>query len=180
MDRSKLVEKLQNTTQINVSEWLQDYQYLLNNAQQFSTIYQNYCWEVQDTSAIQIAPFHVLAHSAETYFDKPHTWHMEMNRLFAKNSDIFIETDYKIIHDEASEQEVIAWWEEMTAAGHEGIVIKPELFVTTYKGKLIQPAIKVRGRGYLRIIYGMDYLQTSNLIKLKERNPSKKNEECIT
>ncbi|MDM5234548.1 polynucleotide kinase-phosphatase [Lysinibacillus pakistanensis] len=174
MDRSKLVEKLQNTTQINVSEWLQDYQYLLNNAQQFSTIYQNYCWEVQDTSAIQIAPFHVLAHSAETYFHKPHTWHMEMNRLFAKNSDIFIETDYKIIHDEASEQEVIAWWEEMTAAGHEGIVIKPELFVTTYKGKLIQPAIKVRGREYLRIIYGMDYLQTSNLIKLKERNPSKK------
>ena len=174
MDRSKLVEKLQNTTQINMSEWLQDYQHLLNNAQQFSTVYQNYCWEVQDTSAIQIAPFHILAHSSETYFHKPHTWHMEMNRFFAKNSTIFIETDYKIIHDEASEQEVIAWWEEMTAAGHEGIVIKPELFVTTYKGKLIQPAIKVRGREYLRIIYGMDYLQASNLAKLRERNPSKK------
>ncbi|MFJ8458399.1 polynucleotide kinase-phosphatase [Lysinibacillus xylanilyticus] len=179
MDRTKLMEKLRDTAHIDVSEWLQEYKGLLENAQRFSTVFQNYCWDVQDTSAIQIAPFHVLAHSSETFFHKPHTWHMEMNRLFAKNSALFIETEFKVITDEASEQEAITWWEEMTAAGHEGIVIKPETFVTNYQGKLLQPAIKVRGREYLRIIYGMDYLQPSNLTKLKERNPNKKMKHAL-
>ena len=179
MDRTKLMEKLRDTAQIDVSQWLQEYKGLLENAQRFSTVYQNYCWDVQDASSIQIAPFHVLAHSSETFFHKPHIWHMEMNRLFAKNSTLFIETEFKVITDEASEQEIITWWEEMTAAGHEGIVIKPEIFVTKYNGKLIQPAIKVRGREYLRIIYGMDYLEPSHLTKLKERNPSKKMKHAL-
>ncbi|PMX95819.1 polynucleotide kinase, partial [Pseudomonas sp. MPR-R5A] len=42
------------------------------------------------------------------------------------------------------------------------------------KGKLLQPAIKVRGRTYLHIIYGMDYLLPNNLSRLKERNVGKK------
>lgn len=179
MDRTKLVEKLGQTTQIDVSDWLQEYTLLLENAKRFSTVYENYCWDVQDTATIQIAPFHVLAHSSETFFHKPHTWHMDMNRHFANNSTLFIETAFKVISDEASEQEVIEWWEEITAAGHEGIVIKPETFVTMHRGKIIQPAIKVRGREYLRIIYGMDYLQPASLAKLKERNPNKKMKHAL-
>ncbi len=46
----------------------------------------------------------------------------------------------------------------MTEDGHEGIVIKPERFLMKNRDKMIQPAIKVRGRKYLHIIYGMDYL----------------------
>ncbi|MEG0258607.1 MAG: polynucleotide kinase-phosphatase [Lysinibacillus sp.] len=179
MDRTKLMEKLRQTTHMDVTDWLQEYTLLLDNAQRFSNVYKNYCWDVQDTSTIQIAPFHVLAHSSETFFHKPHTWHMNMNRLFANNSALCIETEFKVISDEASEQEVIAWWEDMTAAGHEGIVIKPETFVTMHRGKIIQPAIKVRGREYLRIIYGMDYLHPSSLRKLKERNPSKKMKHAL-
>ena len=83
-------------------------------------------------------------------------------------------TEYKIISDALSEQEVIVWWEEMTINGHEGIVIKPESYIPSYRGKLIQPAIKVRGRKYLHIIYGMDYLSPLNLERLKKRNTGKK------
>nr|WP_316046559.1 metallophosphoesterase [Planococcus glaciei] len=80
----------------------------------------------------------------------------------------------KIISDEASEQEVVRWWQEMTEDGHEGIIIKPESYIPKNKGKLLQPAIKVRGRKYLSIIYGMDYLEEKNLARLKNRNTGKK------
>ena len=37
-----------------------------------------------------------------------------------------------------------------------------------------QPGIEGRGRGYLRIIYGPDYLEPGNLSRLKERRLSTK------
>lgn len=99
---------------------------------------------------------------------------MAMNKEFAVGSSFFVSTEFKVISDEGSEQEVISWWEEMTAEGHEGIVIKPEFFIASNKGKLLQPAIKVRGRKYLHIIYGMDYLTSANLGRLKKRNTGTK------
>ncbi|MFZ3590756.1 hypothetical protein ACOI1C_16255 [Bacillus sp. DJP31] len=118
----------------------------------FKEVFQKYCWDIDDVSQIQIAPFHVLAHSKEAFFQKPHTLHMEMNGEFAGISKFFVETEYKIITDEASEAEVIQWWESLTSEGHEGIVIKPFKFTSKNKGKLLQPAIKVRVRIYLNII----------------------------
>ncbi|MFL0507446.1 hypothetical protein ACH0B5_17025 [Ureibacillus sp. 179-F W5.1 NHS] len=117
---------------------------------------------------------HLLAHSNETFFHKPHTWHMEKNKEFASMDNLFIETEYMVIEDEASEKEVINWWNTITKDDHEGIVIKSEMFIEKSKGKLIQPAIKVRGRKYLHIIYGMDYLEQENLNRLKKRKVGKK------
>ncbi|MDI2588380.1 polynucleotide kinase-phosphatase [Psychrobacillus sp. NEAU-3TGS] len=174
LDRKKIVEKLKSANDINVENWIREYDEKLNNAEIFKEVFQKYCWDIEETEAIQIAPFHVMAHSEETFFHKPHTWHMEMNKEFAKDSSLFVTTEFKIISDSNSEKEVIAWWEEMTKEGHEGIVIKPEIFTSTFKGRLIQPAIKVRGRKYLHIIYGMDYLSPENLKRLKNRNTGKK------
>ena len=95
-------------------------------------------------------------------------------QLFAEMDALFMATEYRVIEDEASTDDLIAWWETMTEDGHEGIVIKPERFVTQVDGKLVQPAIKVRGRKYLHIIYGMDYLEPNQLRRLKKRNVSKK------
>ncbi len=176
LDRAKLKEKIEAAVGRNedLKGWLEEYQQKLENAITFKEVFQKYCWDIEDVSQIQIAPFHVLAHSNKTFFDQSHTWHMEMNREFAKHSSLFVETEYKVIHTQASEEEVIKWWEEMTNEGHEGIVIKPESFISRNKGKLLQPAIKVRGRKYLTIIYGMDYLLPENLVRLKNRNTGKK------
>ena len=179
MDRQKVLQKLQATNSIDVSHWKGEYEEFMRNAVRFDAVYQNYCWPVEDTSAIQIAPFHVLAHSNETCFHQPHTWHMDMNRLLAQDSKLFIETEFKLIENEQDEEAVIQWWEEMTALGHEGIVIKPQQFLPKNKGKLVQPAIKVRGREYLRIIYGMDYTDKDQLARLKKRNPSKKMKHAL-
>lgn len=176
VDRGMLKSKLEAAAKDNeeLAGWLKEYEGKLANAQTFNEVFQKYCWNVESTESIQIAPFHVLAHSKQTFFDQPHTWHMEMNRMLASQSDLFVETEFKIISDEASEQEVVRWWQEMTEDGHEGIIIKPESYIPKNKGKLLQPAIKVRGQKYLSIIYGMDYLEEKNLARLKNRNTGKK------
>lgn len=181
VDRMLLTEKLAAAAKTNegLSGWLEEYEQKLENAETFQDVFQKYCWEVESLQSIEIAPFHVLAHSGRVFFDKPHTWHMDMNRQLAGGSDLFVETEFKVITSEASEQEVIAWWEAITEDGHEGIIIKPEFYIPRHKGKLLQPAIKVRGRKYLSIIYGMDYLEPQNLSRLKNRNTGKKQKMAL-
>jgi polynucleotide kinase-phosphatase len=176
MDRAFLQGKLAEAAKTNnaLAPWLDEYNEKVENAREFAEVFQGYCWDVVGLEDIKIAPFHVLAHSNRTFFDETHEWHMKMNHQFATYSSLFVATEYKILSDSASEAEVIQWWEEMTQDGHEGIVIKPEHYIPRSKGKLLQPAIKVRGSKYLKIIYGMDYLQPENLQRLKKRNTGKK------
>jgi protein phosphatase len=61
------------------------------------------------------------------------------------------------------------WWEQLTGAGGEGMVVKPLAFVTRGKNGILQPAIKCRGREYLRIIYGPDYTMPEHLERLRAR-----------
>ncbi|WP_280354435.1 polynucleotide kinase-phosphatase [Nocardia otitidiscaviarum] len=66
-----------------------------------------------------------------------------------------------------------AWWTELTAAGGEGMVVKPlGSFVTgtgTRSNRPVQPGVKCRGPEYLRIIYGPEYLRPENLKRLRQR-----------
>ena len=57
----------------------------------------------------------------------------------------------------------------VTATGGEGIVVKPLEFVAKGRKGLVQPAVKVRGREYLRIIYGPEYTLPENVLRLKSR-----------
>ena len=179
MDRYKLIEKLKATEHVDVTSWMEEYTDKYKNAARFDAVFRNYCWPTNELSGIQIAPFHILAHSSSTNFDQSHSWHMKMNAYLAENSSLFIATEYRLIESEQDEQEVINWWKDMTENGHEGIVIKPFDFLAYHKGKLLQPAIKVRGREYLRIIYGMDYTNEVTMKKLKQRNPSRKMKNAL-
>ncbi|MGG1400333.1 polynucleotide kinase-phosphatase [Bacillus salipaludis] len=181
LDRKKIKQMLEKAIENGkgVTEWLQETKVELVEAEIFNEVYQNYCWETEGIEGIQIAPFHTLAHSNQSFFDHPHVWHMEKNREFSRLSSLFIETKYRVVSDEASMEAAIKWWEEMTENGHEGFVVKPENFVARHKGKLLQPAIKVRGRKYLHIIYGIDYLKPENLVRLKQRNAGKKQRNAL-
>jgi protein phosphatase len=57
----------------------------------------------------------------------------------------------------------------MTASGGEGMVVKPRHFVVRGPKGLVQPALKVRGREYLRIIYGPEYDAPEHIARLRER-----------
>jgi hypothetical protein len=78
------------------------------------------------------------------------------------------------VTDPASQDHAIAWWESLIAAGGEGMVVKPLDFVARDHRGLIQPALKTRGREYLRIIYGPEYDRPENLERLRARGLSAK------
>jgi protein phosphatase len=71
--------------------------------------------------------------------------------------------------DDVAVTSAISWWETVTTTGGEGMVVKPRNFIATGSKGFIQPAIKVRGKEYLRMIYGPEYDLPENLIRLKER-----------
>ena len=54
------------------------------------------------------------------------------------------------------------------------MVVKPLEFVARGRRGIIQPAVKVRGKEYLRIIYGPDYDVAENLERLRQRGLGKK------
>ncbi|OKP81941.1 polynucleotide kinase-phosphatase [Paenibacillus helianthi] len=181
MDREHVLEKLREAEIAgrDVSGWVQEMEGKLKNARVFREAFQQYCWDTSGLAGVRIAPFHTLAHSGQSFFDHSHIWHMEHSRELAGLSPLFMETEYRTITSEADEADVIRWWEELTEDGHEGIVIKPETFIARNGRSIIQPAIKVRGRKYLHIIYGIDYLQPDNLSRLKLRKTSKKERHAL-
>lgn len=76
--------------------------------------------------------------------------------------------------DAGAVQNLFSWWNSLTSAGGEGIVVKPIDFVAHGKRGLLQPAIKSRGPEYLRIIYGPEYSRPEFLERLRERGLSAK------
>jgi protein phosphatase len=73
------------------------------------------------------------------------------------------------VTDPADEAAATRWWEELTARGGEGMVVKPLEFIARGRRGLIQPSVKCRGREYLRIIYGPEYTAPENLERLRSR-----------
>lgn len=139
--------------------------------------YRRYCWEVNGIDDYRIAPFHILAAEGAVYADKDHIWHMDMIRKYIAHTDpVLMATAHILIDlaDQASVQAGIEWWESLTASGGEGMVVKPYNFISKYNGDIIQPAVKCRGREYLRIIYSPEYTMPDKLARLKKRSLSKK------
>ena len=59
------------------------------------------------------------------------------------------------------------------------MVVKPEIYTMKQGGRLLQPAVKCRGREYLRIIYGPEYLEKDHLKRLKVRSLNRKRELAL-
>jgi protein phosphatase len=140
------------------------------NASLFSEAYRRYCWPTEGLDGVRLAPFQVLASEGATYQDKPHGWHLAVaDRLVAAAPSVITQTR-RLFVDGESWAEGIAWWQELTEAGGEGMVVKPAAnLVRAVKG-LAQPGLKVRGQEYLRIIYGPDYTEPANFERLRNRN----------
>ena len=139
--------------------------------------YRRYCWPVRSLDDLKLAPFHLLATEGKVHTDRDHVWHMQTLKGVCESGDgLLLATSYMIVDvtDAASEQAGIRWWEELTERGGEGMVVKPLDFITRSSRGLVQPAIKCRGREYLHIIYGPEYLLPENLERLRARGLSTK------
>jgi protein phosphatase len=147
------------------------------NADAFAAAYQRYCWPVEGLDGVRLAPFAVLGSEGAAHAGRPHSWHLAIaSRLAAADAELFTVTRHVFADtsDPASCSAAAGWWRELTEAGGEGMVVKPAGGLVRGPKGLAQPGLKVRGREYLRIIYGPDYTEPGNLAKLRTRSVGKK------
>jgi len=161
---------------LNVKALEEKYQRRQEMIERYERVTQLYNWEVHSVQDIKLAPFHLLASEGQVHIDKNHLWHLaQIQKIVdADASKVLFATAHRVVLlDGADEHDTISWWEEITGAGSEGMVVKPLDFMAPGK-TFIQPAIKCRGREYLRLIYGPEYDESEHLQHLRKRGLSHK------
>lgn len=144
--------------------------------------YRRYCWPTEGLSGLKLAPFHLLASEGHLHMDKDHLWHMRtLAKLATVDPDLFMATPHRAVNLTSADEgaAAITWWEELTARGGEGMVIKPLSFIARGPKGLVQPALKCRGAEYLRIIYGPEYDLPQHVERLRSRGLSGKRSLAI-
>jgi protein phosphatase len=149
------------------------------DVQAYAAAYRPY---VSD-APVTLAPFAALAAEGVAFTDRNHGWHLSIaDRLVAADPSTFTPTRRLVLElteptmDDAVQQ-ATDWWLELTAAGAEGMVVKPYAGLGVRKGNgkgLVQPGIKCCGREYLRIIYGPSYTDPTKLATLRDRQLGRK------
>ena len=152
-----------------------------DDATRFVDAYRRYCWPVRTIDDLKLAPFHLLATERAVHVDKDHLWHMQTLAEFCASDELLHPTAYLVVNttDPESERAGTAWWSELTDRGGEGMVVKPLEFLARGRRGLVQPALKTRGREYLRIIYGPEYTEAANLERLRSRGLGRKRSLAI-
>lgn len=139
--------------------------------------YGRYCWEVGSVDDLAVAPFHVLASEGAVHHDRDHLWHLAVIDRIAGAAPALVRKTERVVvalGEGASEDEAVRWWEALTGRGGEGAVIKPLAWLARGRRGLAQPALKCRGREYLRIIYGPEHTAEEHLARLRKRGLSAK------
>jgi hypothetical protein len=155
----------------------QTYSERLDRVRKYREAYRRYCWPVTSLADYRLAPFHLLASEGTVHTDKTNRWHMEtLHRLAACDAAFMLATPFLEIDltDDAAVKQASEWWEALTGKGGEGMVVKTLDFIARGPKGLVQPAMKCRGREYLRIIYGPEYTADDQLPRLRSRGLSGK------
>ena len=124
------------------------------HASRYVEAYRRYCWPVGSIDDLALAPFQILASEGGVHLDRDHRWQMETLAELAQADaasnarPLLRATAHRVVDlaDEAAVAEATAWWEALTAAGGEGMVVKPLEPIVRGRRGLAQPALKVRGR----------------------------------
>ncbi|WP_424862259.1 polynucleotide kinase-phosphatase [Streptomyces sp. MMS24-I29] len=144
------------------------------DAAAFTEAYRRYCWSTRGLDGVRLAPFQVLAVAGRSLAPVPHDEQLAwIDRLVEHDPTGLLQVTRRLVvdtGDEASVRSGIDWWLELTRSGGEGMVVKPLAALgRDARGRLVQPGLKVRGREYLRIVYGPEYTRPENLERLRGR-----------
>lgn len=158
---------------IDVGQLLERTQIRQDMARRFIGAYRHYCRDVSAIDDMKIAPFHIMAAENRVFHDKPHSWHLEtIDRLSDEDPRLFQRTERRVVNlsNEKEIKDTFDWWHDKTDnQGWEGIVVKPLSFTARHRDELVQPAIKCRGKEFLRLVYGPEYTFGENLKQLRKR-----------
>lgn len=168
---AEAISSLEAATDRGSAELLARFQARRQRVEGYSAAWRRYCWAADSLEQVKLAPFHLLAAEGTTFFDRTHVWHMDTFAALATHDPLLVATPYRVVplDDDRARAEAIAWWHESTRAGGEGMVVKPEHWLTRKGRGLVQPALKCRGPEYLRIIYGPEYDAPEHLQRLRGR-----------
>jgi protein phosphatase len=162
---------------LDVAGLLDSQQRRTEHVNHYVDAYRHYVWPVDAVADLRLAPFHVLAAESGVFIDRDHDWHLSLcDKLVDADPDWFTKTGRLVVDltDPDSQAGGIAWWEQLTGTGGEGMVVKPSTFTARGRKGLVQPGIKCRGREYLRIIYGPEYADPTQLNRLRSRSLGRK------
>lgn len=157
---------------LETADLLAEFQERKSRADQYVEAYRKYCWPVSSLDDYRFAPFHILASEGHVHMDRDHLWHMqELAKMADAGGPTVMATAHRLVELGSMEEREAAtqWWIEQTKRGGEGMVVKPFDFIVRGARGMVQPAIKVRGPEYLRIIYGPEYDLEGNLARLRRR-----------
>ena len=135
--------------------------------------YRRYCWPVdvaRRPEAGAVPPAGHRGRASTSTRTTSGTWRRWPSSA-AADPELLLATPYQVVDltDPASEAAGIAWWEELTGARRRRHGREAARFVARGRRGLVQPAVKCRGREYLRIIYGPEYTAPEHLERLRER-----------
>lgn len=145
-----------------------------DNAARFRDAYAAYVRPTAGLDGVTLAPFQILAAEGRALaVTQPHEWHLA--QLARLQGHLITPTRHRYVDLSSTDEreQAVRWWLDLTAGGGEGMVVKPAHLT---RGR-IQPGIKVRGREYLRIIYGPDY--TDSLDVLRDRHLGRKRQLAL-
>ncbi|MEV6121131.1 polynucleotide kinase-phosphatase [Streptomyces sp. NPDC052077] len=145
------------------------------DADAFTEAYRPYCWPTEGLDGVRLAPFQILAVRGRSLAALPHDEQLALlDRLVEHDASGLLRTTRRLYVDTGDPASVgagVDWWLELTGRGGEGMVVKPVVPLTrTEKGRLVQPGVKCRGREYLRIVYGPEYIRPETLAGLRRRS----------
>ena len=149
----------------------------LDSARRYDRAWHRYAWDTQGLNGLKLAPFHLLATEGAVHDGQDHAWHMQaLAEICRQDPELLLATEWRqvALDDDAAIADAVTWWTTLTTGGGEGIVMKPGRFVARGPKGLVQPALKVRGAEYLRLIYGPEYNLPGKLERLRERGLSGK------
>ncbi|MGV9817648.1 polynucleotide kinase-phosphatase [Nocardia xishanensis] len=98
------------------------------DAAAFTSAYGRYCWTTDGLEGLRLAPFQLLAAEGVNHATRDHAWHLAViDRLVDADPALFTPTRRVVVNlaDPDDEAAATTWWTELTAAGGEGMVVKP-------------------------------------------------------
>src|SRR5664279_4308951 len=98
------------------------------NAEAFTAAYRRYVWPTSGLNGVQIAPFQLLASQDTVFSDRDHGWHLALADRLVQAAPTLIRTTKRLPVDTTEPDSVeagVRWWQDLTAGGGEGMVVKP-------------------------------------------------------
>lgn len=121
-----------------------------------------------------IVLFHLLASGDTTHATREHAWQLGvLGSIAAADGEGAVRVARHRAVDLEKPVEVaaaIAWWAGLSAAGGEGIVVKPAVAAAAGSSGPVQPALKVRSAAWLERVYGGALGGAEGLAALRARS----------